>query len=144
MHIVSLFPNLLDFQMLGIFMLRVTLGIIFVYFWYKKFFHQHADESPDSRLGRKLKDIIGLRPAKVFFLVATSVEGIAGALLVIGLWTQGAAIVTGTLMLIASFIKHHRPSVLPKNTTEFYVLLAVVSFALIFLGPGAFAIDLPL
>lgn len=137
MHIVSLFPNLLDFQMLGIFMLRVTLGLIFVYFWYEKIFHQRSEYL-------HFFDKIGLRPAKVFFLVVTSVEGIAGAFLVIGLWTQGAAIVTGTLMLIASFIKHHKPSVLPKNTTEFYVLLAVVSFALLLLGPGSFAIDLPL
>ena len=106
MHIVSLFPNLLDFQMLGIFMLRVTLGIIFVYFWYKNFSISTLTNH-QIRVLTKTKRYNRPPSAKVFFLVATSVEGIAGALLVIGLWTQGAAIVTGTLMLIASFIKHH-------------------------------------
>jgi uncharacterized membrane protein YphA (DoxX/SURF4 family) len=137
MHTVSLFPHLFDYQMLGIFMLRATLGLIFIYFWYEKVIRHRAVQ---LEFFTKLK----LRPAKVFFWVVSSIEGIAGVFLVIGLYTQGAAIVTGTLMLLASFIKHHKPSVLPQNTTAFYIMLAVASFALLFLGPGAFAIDLPL
>ena len=74
----------------------------------------------------------------------SSVDGIAGALLVVGLYTQGAVLVTGALMLVATFIKWRKPSALPRNTIEFYIILAVASFALLFLGPGAFAIDLPL
>ena len=35
-------------------------------------------------------------------------------------------------------------ALLTHHNFEFYILLAVVSFALLFLGPGAFAIDLPL
>ncbi|MFZ2303746.1 MAG: DoxX family protein [Minisyncoccia bacterium] len=144
MQTLSLFPSLLDFQMLGVFALRVTLGLIFVYFWYEKVTHQRADESPDSRLGRRLKEKLGLRPSKVYFWVVSSVEGVAGVLLVIGLYTQMVVLVTGALMLLATIIKWQKPSALPRNTIEFYIILAVVSFALLFLGPGAFAIDLPL
>jgi len=137
MQTVSLFPELLDYQMLGTFALRVTLGFIFVYFWYEKVTHQRVER---IEFFEKLK----LRPAKIYFYFVSSVEGLAGALLVIGLYTQGAAIFTGTLMLIATFIKWRKPSALHRNTIEFYIILAVASFALLFLGPGAFAIDLPL
>ncbi|MDO8604479.1 MAG: DoxX family protein [bacterium] len=137
MHTVSLFPHLFDFQMLGIFMLRTTLGLIFVYFWYEKVFLFKKDQI-------HFYEKLGLKPAKTFFLIISSVEGLAGVLLVIGLYTQGAALVTGLLMSVATLIKWRKPSALPKNTTDFYIILAVVSFSLLFLGPGAFAVDLPL
>ncbi|HAS84716.1 MAG TPA: hypothetical protein DCS23_01410 [Candidatus Yonathbacteria bacterium] len=137
MQTLSLFPSLLDFQMLGVFALRVTLGLIFVYFWYEKVTHQRAERI-------NFYEKLGLRPSKVYFWTVSSVEGIAGALLVVGLYTQGAVLVTGALMLVATFIKWRKPSALPRNTIEFYIILAVASFALLFLGPGAFAIDLPL
>ena len=137
MQTLSLFPSLLDFQMLGVFALRVTLGLIFVYFWYEKVTHQRAERI-------NFYEKLGLRPSKVYFWSVSSVEGIAGALLVVGLYTQGAVLVTGALMLVATFIKWRKPSALPRNTIEFYIILAVASFALLFLGPGAFAIDLPL
>ena len=137
MHTISLFPHLLDYQMLGIFMLRVTLGLIFIYFVYAKILYERRER---IEFFEKLK----MRPAKVFFWVVTLTELIAGVGLTIGLYTQAAAIATGGLMVLASFIKHHRPSALPHNTIEFYILLAAASFALLFLGPGAFAFDLPL
>lgn len=137
MQTVSLFPSLLDFQMLGVFALRVTLGLIFVYFWYEKVTHQRAERI-------QFFEKLSLRPAKVYFGIVSSMEGIAGALLVVGLYTQGVALVTGILMLLATIIKWRKPSALPRNTIDFYIILSVVSFSLLFLGPGAFAIDLPL
>ena len=137
MQTVSLFPQLLDYQMLGIFALRVTLGFIFVYFWYEKVTHQRAER---IEFFEKLK----LHPAKVYFYAVSSIEGIAGVLLVIGFYTQVACVVTGALMTVATFIKWRKPSALHRNTMDFYIILAVVSFSLLFLGPGAFAIDLPL
>lgn len=137
MQTVSLFPHLLDYQMLGTFMIRATLGLIFLYFWYEKTFLFKKDQI-------HFYDKLGLRPANVFATLVACTEGIIGALLTIGLYTQGAAIAAGLLMVLATLIKWHRPSALPKNTTDFYFLLAVVSFALLFLGPGAWAVDLPL
>lgn len=137
MQTFSLFPALLDFQMLGIFMLRITLGFIFVYFCYEKLFLFRKDQI-------HFYEKLGLRPAKIFSLIVAAIEGITGVLLVIGLYTQGAAVVAGALMSLATLIKWRTPSALPKNTNDFYVILAVVSFSLLFLGAGAFAIDLPL
>src|SRR3989344_2723188 len=132
MNTVSLFPSLLDYQMLGVFALRVTLGLIFVYFWYEKVFRQSAERI-------HFFEKLGMRPAVLYFALTAYTEGIAGALLVVGLWTQGAAIATGSMMLLASVVKFFKPSVLPRNTIEFYLILAVASFALLFLGAGVFA-----
>ena len=137
MQTLSLFPSLLDFQMLGIFALRVALGLIFVYFWYEKVARERAERI-------NFYEKLGLRPSKVYFWIVSSIEGIAGTLLVVGLYTQGAVLVTGTLMIVATLIKWRKPSALPRNTIDFYIILAVASFSLLFLGPGAFAIDLPL
>lgn len=134
---VSLFPSLLDFQMLGTFALRVTLGLIFVYFWYEKVTHQRSERI-------HFFEKLGMKPAVLYFSLTAYTEGIAGALLVVGLWTQGAAIATGALMFLASIVKFFKPSALPRNTIEFYIILAVASFTLLFLGAGAFAFDLPL
>lgn len=137
MQTLSLFPSLLDFQMLGIFMIRATLGFIFVYFWYEKIFLFRKDQI-------HFYEKLGLRPAKIFSLAVASLEGITGVLLIIGLYTQAAAIVAGAIMTLAVLIKWRTPSALPKNTNDFYVILAVASLSLLFLGAGAFAIDLPL
>ncbi|MEK7568888.1 MAG: DoxX family protein [Patescibacteria group bacterium] len=137
MNTVSLFPSLLDYQMLGVFLLRVTLGLIFVYFWYEKITHQRTERI-------HFFEKLGMKPAVLYFALTAYTEGIAGTLLVVGLWTQGAAIATGTLMLLASILKFFKPNALPRNTIEFYIILSVVSFSLLFLGAGAFAFDLPL
>ncbi|MFA5997593.1 MAG: hypothetical protein WC791_03865 [Candidatus Paceibacterota bacterium] len=124
MHTVSLFPAFFDYQMLGVFLLRVTLGFIFVRFWYEHSTRGHHN--------------------KKYLNVIYPLLGISGALIIVGLYTQGAVIVTGTIMTVAAFMRWRKPSVLPHDTPSFYILLAVASFALLFLGAGAFAIDLPL
>jgi len=123
--------------MLGIFALRITLGFIFIYFWYEKITHQRGEK---VEFFEKLK----LRPAKLYLTIVSYTEGLIGALLIVGLYTQGVAIVAGAIMLLSTIIKWRRPSLLPQDTTAFYFILSVVSFSLLFLGAGAFAIDLPL
>lgn len=137
MQTLSLFPELLDLQMLGIFAIRVTLGLIFIYFWYEKTTKHRAEK---IEFFEKLK----LRPAKLYSTIITFTFGVMGALLVVGLYTQGVAMVAGVFMLLATLIKWRNPSLLPNNTITFYIILSVTSFSLLFLGAGAFAIDLPL
>ena len=137
MHPVSLFPHLFDYQMLGVFMIRATLGLIFVHFAYEKILRAQKER---VEFFEELK----LRPAKVFFWATTLVELVAGIGLTIGLYTQLAATITGSLMALASLMKKHRPPILPHNTVAFYILLAITSFSILLLGPGSFAFDLPL
>lgn len=137
MQIVSLFPAFFDYQLLGIFAIRVALGALFIYLWYEKAVHARANHF-------HFFEKLGLRPAKIYHNIVSYVEGIIGALLFVGLYTQGAAIAAGVLMVATAIIKWKNPEVSLKNGVEFYIMLAVVSFSLLFLGPGAFAIDLPL
>lgn len=133
--IMSTFPNLLDFSFTATAVLRITLGIIFIWFAYAKYFKEkHARIAFFEKLG--------LHPAHIYFTAITALEGFVGALLLVGAYTQVAALTTGVLMTLASIIKWRKPSALPHNTIEFYILLAVVSFVLMSLGAGAFAFDL--
>lgn len=124
MHTVSLFPAFFDYQFLGVFLLRVALGIVFVHLWYKHSTGSHAN--------------------KKYFNIVFPFLGIAGALFIIGLYTQGAAIVAGALMSLAAFLKWRKNPAYLHEPMAFYVLLAITSFMFIFFGAGAFAVDLPL
>ncbi len=133
----SLFPELFTYGFLATGVLRMTLGLIFIWFAYEKFFRERTERIA-------FFEKLGMKPAIVFFALVTGVEFIAGIGLLVGYYTQIAALITGSLMTFATFIKLYRANVLHRNTIEFYILLATLSFALIFLGPGAFAFDLPL
>ena len=135
MHPVSLFPSFLDYGFLATGILRMTLGIIFIWFAYVKFF-------PERMVRIAFFEKLGLKPALLFFILTNSLELVAGVLLVVGLFTQAAALVAGILMTLAALIKWRRPGAKLDNPLEFYILFAVVSFALIASGPGAFAFDL--
>lgn len=134
---LSLLPFLFDYEILAITALRITLGGIFVWFAYAKVFRERVERIA-------FFDKIGLSPAVPFFIVVTGIEFVAGVLLIIGLFTQGATLAVGALMTLAMIIKWRTPDALPRNTIEFYILLAIVSFSLLFFGPGIFAFDLPL
>lgn len=137
MHTLSLFPTLLDYRVLGIFMIRVTLGFTFLRMCYVGIKYNKAEQIESLNK-------LGLRPGSLFAGLVSLIKGVGGTLLVVGLWTQGAAIATGSLMLIASAIKLYKPDALPKHKLVFCLLLAIISFALLFLGAGSFAFDLPL
>jgi uncharacterized membrane protein YphA (DoxX/SURF4 family) len=132
-----MFPALLNYDFLATFVLRVVLGLVFVGFAYGKFF---GDRPARIAFFEKL----GMRPAVVFFSIIIGVELLAGIFLIVGAFTQIAAFVAGIIMTLAAGIKIKRPEMLPLNTFSFYFILAVVYFVMIFIGPGAFAFDLPL
>lgn len=137
MHTLSIFPTFLNYQMLGIFLVRIALGFTFIHFWHTGRSYQKAEQI-------KFFETLHLLPARLFFEVVSIIEGVTGAFLIVGLWTQGVALVGGVLMLAASFVKVRKPELSPKHTAGFYFTLALFSFALLFLGAGAFAFDLPL
>lgn len=136
MHTVTIFPSLLDYSFVATGALRATLGLIFLYFAYEKLFLERRER---IAFFEKLR----MRPAVVFFGVVTGAELLAGIGLTFGIFTQLAGLTTGILMTLATLIKRHHPHALPKNTLEFYIILAAVSFTFMFIGPGAFAFDLP-
>lgn len=69
--------------------------------------------------------------------------GIISMLLIVGAWTQAVAIVSSFAMLKYGIAGRSHPGLLPLPTSTYY-LLAIIAFALVGTGSGAFALDLPL
>jgi uncharacterized membrane protein YphA (DoxX/SURF4 family) len=118
----SIFPELFNYPLIAIFVLRLTLGALMAGYGLFKIF-----KNPE----RKWK-------------IAGVVELISGFFLIIGFLVQLASIIIFLLMLGALFLKIMRSEGFVEKPYGFYVALLVVSLSLLFLGPGIFALDLPL
>lgn len=118
---LSLFPSLLAFEQLAPFLLRLTLGAVLIFWAYGKI-KARSDWKPTT---------LGL------------IEAVAGLLLIVGFMTQLGALVA-LIILAVKLIKKLQTRSLFTNGVNYYFILFVISLSLLFMGPGAFAIDLPL
>lgn len=118
---LSIFPNLLSYQMFAPLLIRLTLGIILIYWAYKT-----LQSHPDTN-----KKIVSL------------IEGVAGLLLIIGLWTQVAALIIAIDLLVRLYKKYQTKSLF-SDGINYYFILFVLAIALLFTGAGFVAFDLPL
>jgi uncharacterized membrane protein YphA (DoxX/SURF4 family) len=126
----ALFPELFDFSIMAAVILRDAVGFYFVLL--------------GERLLRKLRaSTEGVSPRQRFAGYVYGVgEMIVGSLLVIGLFTQGAAlggiVLSGASLLFGIGRGGH------ASERHVQVLLIVMCVAVLFLGAGPFAYDLPL
>lgn len=133
---LSPFPVLLSFGLLAPFLIRVLLGIFFVqYGWFKI----------GKGCGEKIVffEKAGLRPGNMFVWTFGAVEIVGGIMLILGFYTQVAAIILSLIAFGAVVIKFRKPTILTADM-DFYILLFVATLSLLFSGAGAFAFDLPL
>ena len=70
-------------------------------------------------------------------------ELLLGLLYITGSYVQPIAAIGFVMAMLAVYLKRTHRSHFPQ-TNEFYMLIGLVSLSLIFLGPGAYAVDLPL
>jgi uncharacterized membrane protein YphA (DoxX/SURF4 family) len=124
MHTLSLFPSLLSYQELAPFIIRIVLGATLAHFGYRKINGRGQSSGSNS-------------------MVYGWVEIITGALLIIGLWTQLAALVNAVILIIKIGFKIRDGKFLTDGV-NYYILLLAMALSLIFTGAGAFAFDLPL
>lgn len=117
----SLFPSLFAFEGFAPFFLRITLGIIFIYWAYPKL--KDHNNSKEMTLG--------------------ILESIIGLFLIFGLMTQLIAIIS-TIIFAVYLIKKIKEKAFLTNGVNYYFILFIISLTLIFTGAGLFAIDLPL
>ncbi len=108
--VLSLFPTLLDFALLGPVILRLAITIVF-------FIQSKTNLKQNRKAEAGLQTIIGV-------------------LLLIGLYTQGAAL-AGLVLIIRDFKKK-------QINSQLFILLLAILLSLLFLGPGLWAFDLPL
>jgi len=138
LNMPSLFPQLFDFQQIAPLILRVILGMIFIVHGYPKLFKNYSQTV-------QFFESVGLKPGKVLVFVSGSVEFFGGMFLVIGLFTQAAAGLLAINMAVALFwVKIYKSKAKFSGGYEFDLILFILAIALLFLGAGALALDLPL
>ncbi len=132
---LSLFPNLFTYSLVAPFIIRIVLGAFFLYYGIR----HHKEEAAawnsvwnDKKIGSWT---VGSILAKV--------EIVIGVLLVLGLWTQAAAILVIVFNKVEWYKKHGMGwSPVPEVWTKIFI--SAMGLALLFLGAGFLATDLPL
>lgn len=130
----SLFPELFAYQFFAPTILRIVLGIILVTYGVNKF--------KNPNMAEEIFSSAGIRPAKLWVKAVATLELISGLLLLIGFLTQ-LAVILASLILIVTVIKMKIKNGFIRGY-DFEILLLAIALSLLFLGPGAFSIDLPL
>lgn len=134
--ILNTFPDLLTFSQISPLMLRVILGLIAINLGYLKL-------TSEKVAWQKLFETINLLPSKILVKVLAIIEIGGGIMFLLGAYTQLIAIVASVLFFCEAVLEYREP-VLEKRNITFYILMLTISLSLIFLGAGAFALDLPL
>lgn len=119
---LSLFPTLFSYSQLGPFLLRVILGATLIYFAYNNLTRNQATNNEKA---------------------AGVLEGLSGILLVIGLFTQAAALVAAIILSVRLAKKIAAKAFLTSGI-NYYLILLFIALSLLVSGAGSFAFDLRL
>lgn len=120
------------FQPLGLLILRVALGVIFIAHGYPKLIRSNVEM-------QHMFVQHGL-PAQ-FVYVAGVIEAFGGGLLAIGLFTRPAALLLAIEMGVAIWKMHSSGGILAVHVYEFPFALAAACLALATVGAGGFSVD---
>jgi len=131
----SLFPEILFLEPAGIALLRLTAGIFLIYIGYSVWLDRRA-------IAGERFPIIGHMPEWLSAIAAAAQVAI-GTLLVVGAWTQLMAILGAIVALKCFFLGKKYGGIVPIARSA-SILLFVILLALVVMGAGAFAFDLPL
>jgi putative oxidoreductase len=116
----------------GLLLLRLGLGVIFVYHGYPKLFG-------NTERAQAFFSAVGLPPVLVYLVGI--VELFSGVLLVAGLFTRVAALLLAGTMAVAIWKVHLSKGILAVNEYEFALALCVAAFALVTTGGGLLSLD---
>lgn len=130
------FPELLNYALLAPLLLRALLGLIFIDLGLLKF------KGEKSRWMASC-EALGIRPADFFVPLYGFLQIAGGALLILGLWTQVAALMFVIFTGAELYVEWKAREVL-KRDMVFYLLVFVISLSLLLTGAGAYAFDIPL
>lgn len=119
---LSLFPSLLAYEQLGPLLIRLILGITLAYFGYRKLLKKGTSSGNNDKAYGALEIVIAV-------------------FLIIGLFTQLAALLNAVILIIKLGFKA-RDKALLTDGINYYILLLVMALAIIVMGPGWLAYDL--
>ncbi len=130
------FPELLSFGLLTPLLLRLVVGFIFLNTGYLKLTRERERWMIFMRA-------IRFAPAREWTMALGLAEIIGGVLLILGLFTQYAAL--GLLLLTAKeWLVEYKEDVLVSRDITFYTLIIAILISLLLTGAGFLAFDLPL
>jgi uncharacterized membrane protein YphA (DoxX/SURF4 family) len=132
---LSLFPQILFLSPLATTLLRIVAGLFFGYISYRMIVTRAEIERTDM-------PIVG-QPSEWLVWFSALATLAVGILLVVGLWTQAAAILGMIIALKHTYVAKKYPALMPLASSA-CLLLFVVCLSLLFSGAGAFGVDLPL
>ena len=121
-------------QPVGLLVLRIALGIIFLAHGYPKLAH--------LRGGAQMQGFFVEHGLPGYFLyIAGVIETFGGGLLLLGLFTRAAAVLLALEMCVAIWKVHSAHGYLAVNDYQFPLALAAACFALATVGAGMISVD---
>lgn len=120
---LSIFPELLSWQLISPLIIRLTLASILI-FWSYRSISKHKKQDAGQKALRLIESICGL-------------------LLFVGLWTQIAALIVA-IDLLTKLYKKYKDKTLLTDGVNYYLILLVLAISLLFTGPGFIAFDFAL
>lgn len=129
------FPGLLDFGILAPMLIRIAIGAALFYVAI-----HHYRSKQEIKIA--LSPLIGKLSGSAAYIWAGA-EILVGVLLIVGAWTQYAAIVASIMAIKSLMLRKQNTALLPLSHST-YLLLLVMSLSLLVSGAGGFAFDLPL
>ncbi|MFH0804499.1 MAG: DoxX family protein [Candidatus Zambryskibacteria bacterium] len=130
------FPDLLIYSLLAPFILRIVAGLIFINLGILAF------KNEKERWVISLSTLSIPNP-KVAVKIFGAIEIISGISLILGFYTQIAALILALVTFAEAYVEYKDPAILKRNFV-FYLMLLAITLSLLLSGAGAFAIDLPL
>ncbi len=130
------FPELLTYSLFAPLVLRVVLGVILIDLGILKF------KSEKERWITTFNGL-GLKPAEMLVSLFGLIEVVGGIMLVVGLYTQIAALVFVVVFAIEFYLEWTEANLL-KRDLVFYILCFAISLSLLVSGAGTMAFDIPL
>ncbi len=118
---LSLFPSMLAFEQVAPFLLRMTIGLVFIFWSMDKLRNRTSNKNTAYGV----------------------LEFIIGALFIFGIYTQLAALAASIIFVVHLVGKIRAKSFFTDGINYYFILLAI-SLSLLFLGPGILSIDFPL
>ncbi|HWP61185.1 MAG TPA: hypothetical protein VN495_01140 [Candidatus Paceibacterota bacterium] len=132
---LSRFPQILFLAPMGTSLLRIVAGLTIIYIAWV-FYNER------NTVSRMRLPFIGTCPPWLC-LFGSVAYFVIGGLLVIGLWTQVAALLGVIVALKSSIYAHRYEKIIPLPLSANLLLLAIC-LSLVVSGAGLFAFDLPL
>jgi putative oxidoreductase len=125
---------------LGIFMIRLVIGLIFMGHGFQKLFGWFGGYGIEGTGG--FFESIGLKPGKTMAVLAGVAEVLGGLLFTLGLFTPFASLLIIGTMAVAIWKVHLKNGLwVTQNGYEYNLVLIAIAIGIAFTGAGDFSLD---